>query len=506
MVESAAKTRKRDSNISDIRRNSLVLSIDQKDKIIRFNDKCEQVSGYYKDESLDKQFLNFLIPGRYRAQWTNVLASIRKDKMIEEFKLPILTRNGHEIMISWSSFPIKTSENVVGDIDFVGTLINLWDDSENSSVKPLQDVIESPKIDSNFNPNDEAIIQLLNANDELEKKNQKLEDTLKNLKSRRSKKNVHTSYSGKLVYTLADIAGGKKRKQEFERMMKELDAREKQLDKIETKINNDKKSVNEIRNEFVEWREKLELLESDIGSRNKDLENRAKLLDSTLALGKSIGMVSTGLDEGKVTSSGEVDDSSDAFDGISGSAAVIQRGILKQVNKSFADLIGYAADEIVEKSFFDFIAPEGLNGIEKYYLHRLKGERITDYETVFLANDDQMIRTKVSIKPTTFNGEKADIAIFKRLGVADISKRTVAAPSEMTMEPKTETPAAKPEDIAVDSSPPSPDGESVLSVEGESKKEEDTKSEDAPAPDDKMNQVQISEMMEKARAKKEKDK
>jgi PAS domain S-box-containing protein len=103
------------------------------------------------------------------------------------------------------------------------------------------------------------------------------------------------------------------------------------------------------------------------------------------------------------------------LDKIPQSAAIVQRGILKQINSSFVSLLGYAMDEVVEKNFFDFIALEGLADVEKYYLDRLKGENVTAYKTVFSTKDNNKISVEISIKQTIYNGEKAEIAIISCL-------------------------------------------------------------------------------------------
>ena len=298
-------------------------------------------------------------------------------------------------MIVWSSFPIKIVDNEVGDISFVGTLINFWNDSEMPPIKSLE-VTTNENIDSEKNEEDnDTISKLLKANDLLEKRNEKLENDIKALKTRLNKKHDNIDYPGKLVYSLADVVGGKKRRQEFERIMDELDDREKKLEKLGSKILKDKKKANDIIKDYIKWRQKLELLESEIYKRNIDLEDRARLLDSNIRLGANINLDSSTSEEVNTDSDVEtdfkVDDIIRNIDDISDSAAVIQRGILKKVNDSFAELIGYSANELVNKSFFDFIAPEGLSGVEQYYLDRLKGRSITDYETIFLSNDDSLI-------------------------------------------------------------------------------------------------------------------
>jgi PAS domain S-box-containing protein len=107
-----------------------------------------------------------------------------------------------------------------------------------------------------------------------------------------------------------------------------------------------------------------------------------------------------------------ISDYHEILDKIPQSAAIVQRGILKQVNSSFISLLGYTLNEVVEKSFFDFITPDGLAGVEKYYLDRLKGESVSTYKTVFLTKDNNKIPVEVSIKQTMYNGEKAEIVII----------------------------------------------------------------------------------------------
>jgi PAS domain S-box-containing protein len=92
----------------------------------------------------------------------------------------------------------------------------------------------------------------------------------------------------------------------------------------------------------------------------------------------------------------------------------MQRGIIRQVNENFSDMMGNQTDSILNKSFFDFIAPEGLLEVEKYYLNRLKGANTSCYETILLI-EDRKISVEVSINPTNLNGEKAEIMIFKEM-------------------------------------------------------------------------------------------
>ena len=96
-------------------------------------------------------------------------------------------------------------------------------------------------------------------------------------------------------------------------------------------------------------------------------------------------------------------------------AAIIQRGILKQINQPFADLLGYNTNDIEHKCLFNLIVHEGFNDIKNHYLKRLKGIDSSSYETIFLTKENVKVAVEVSFIPTTFNGEKAEILVFKKI-------------------------------------------------------------------------------------------
>jgi PAS domain S-box-containing protein len=103
------------------------------------------------------------------------------------------------------------------------------------------------------------------------------------------------------------------------------------------------------------------------------------------------------------------------IDEITDCAAVVQRGILKQINKSFADFLGYEINEIVDKSFFVFVAPDNLDDVKKYYLNKLKGVASKSYETVFLTKDNNELFVEITAKPTIYKGEVAEILVVKEV-------------------------------------------------------------------------------------------
>jgi PAS domain S-box-containing protein len=95
-------------------------------------------------------------------------------------------------------------------------------------------------------------------------------------------------------------------------------------------------------------------------------------------------------------------------------AVILKRGVLKQANPSFVKLLGFEKEILLEKNLFNFIAPEGLFDIEKYYMDRLRGDIKKSCETVLLDSNNIKIHVEITITPTIYNGEAADIAIIRK--------------------------------------------------------------------------------------------
>lgn len=402
MEESNSKNKKSWIN----QEKDLIITIDQHEKIIKFNDVCERISGFNKKDVIYKDFFELLIPTRYSDQWKNIISGVRKDKLIDDFTLPVQTKHGHEIMISWSSFPVKNVGGIVEDIGLVGKLINSWEDTKQSAIgTQKKDTMPADY----FDEFERIVKDLEKKNKDLEKKNEILE---KKLKQRKGKKDTNTQsdIGGKSLYQVSKVVGGKKKREELHVLMKDLDERQKQLDKLQRKLEKDKLKINEKKNEFIRWREKLMILESEIESRKKWVVNKEKALEK-------ISNEQEDTQKPRIKTKEYEEFNEEIFNKIPEGAAVIQRSIFKQVNSTFADLLGYNQNEIVDKSIFDFIEPEGLTGVEEYYFHRLKGDETSAFDTLLLAKDNVKIFIQVNTQPTIYNGKKAEIAIFKKLKI-----------------------------------------------------------------------------------------
>lgn len=550
----------------------LVISIDKNGKIIKFNKDCEKITGYSRYEALNKEFFDFLIPDSYFGDWGKLFDLARRNEVINNLKLPWMTREGQEVKISWSGYPVEKAEGEIEEICLIGKLIdpdfnlkenfpydtqdkvedtfpygtqeevkekdsiidfikdgldNKRDTIENVKTDNREEILDktdkttedntifylgnkriifkknipasprktseaekkkiSPKkegkikpiktrpvetkpvkiqpaeikptkttkvdkIDETYKPPVESyydfnkiIKDLQKKNNELEKENKKLEKNFNALKIRLS--NIKKDKKSK-ASTMFDFLKGGDKKDEMESIINELDERKIQLDNLETQLISEKEDIQKQKDEFVKWRGKLELLEEEIEKRRKELVEQEKEFSDRFvsSLDEQVEEKTIGIDDGfisEIKTSKEITKKYETLDKIPASAAIIQRGILKQVNHPFVKLLGYNIEEIVEKSLLDFIVQEGLSGIERYYLNRLKGESTSSFETVFLTKDDNKLAVEVNIKPTIFKDMKADIAVFN-IASGDQEISAVDEINENSIELTTEEPTEKP--------------------------------------------------------------
>jgi len=72
------------------------------------------------------------------------------------------------------------------------------------------------------------------------------------------------------------------------------------------------------------------------------------------------------------------------------------RGIIKRVNQTEADMLGYTRDEMVGKSIFEFIQPEQRKEAEERFLLKLAGEHIPkQHDRIYVAKDGSKIYVSI---------------------------------------------------------------------------------------------------------------
>jgi PAS domain S-box-containing protein len=452
--KSKSESKKTSKNEIPKKIDNIVISIDRNKQIAKYSKDCENVLGYSRKEALNKPIFDFLIPENYSKKWEGIIDYSNKKKKIHDFKLPLIDKKGQEVWISWSYFPVKNANGDLVDINLVGNLVSTGDSVEKTLVefpkrlteekikKPMQKddkkIEEKPRIhfidksveeipddkpveksvkmekSDNYSELKKMIKKLKKENSNLDKKNKNLEkdlDSLKNrvetLKKKKEKQKKSDKKNKEDGQSFSELFGTKKRNQEYENLMHELNEREKYLNNLESNLKNDKIKINEQANEFKKWRKKLESLELEIENRKSDIVSKEKFVKDKIESTKDLN-VSDKPEEKVVTYH-------DLLDKIPDSAVVIHRGILKQVNDSFADLIGYNIDEILNKSLFDFIIPEELTDVKDYYINRLQGVDISTFETTLLTKENDKVSVEINTKPTDFNGKKAEIAVIKTI-------------------------------------------------------------------------------------------
>ena len=519
----AEKFKKRNiRNLGD-RNGFLVLCVDRSGRIIQFNKECEKITGYDRDEVLNRKISDFLIPNDHTGQWKKLFDSLKQNVWIDNFKIPLKTQSENEILVSWGSFPIEDNGSV-RNVCFIGENLTKDDHTKKQSFKtsekseniqhkqkdsvidqnnmvqprnksedkmifnldnkriifrkkistesnrtfkptknnvppeikkPVEDKsLKSDKINEmtkniskNYEKLNKKLKDLEKKDRKLERKDKMLEKNLKSIRAHMQKSNTirlgkelkheettsqktGSKVLSKKLSFLKDPFGVKRKQEEFENRMYILDEYKKEIGELEAQLIKDIKNLDKKIAEFGSWKEKPLNLEPEIEERRAYLVEQEKTFIESLT-SSPLGKIDLGAslpETESVLAPGENVDQDvhhDILDKIPECAAIVQRGVLKQVNSSFAGLIGYDIEKIAEKSFFDFIALEGLAGIKKYYLNRLRGGSISAYETVFSTKDNKKMTVRVSIKPTTYNGEKAEIAVVKEVedqqGDADIS-------------------------------------------------------------------------------------
>jgi len=392
-------------------KDPMVFGINKNGEIIQFNRGCEKITGYSRDEVLGKKIFNFLISKNEAVKWEKILDSIRKDNYVDDIILPFLTKNGSKITISCNIFPVETPESEEGDICFVGKLINQDCPSSGVTIENLNNLNQaSPEFD------DKDLEEIFSENVVVSQEKVDKQTNLNKIRS--SARDDIKKLFGRWLYFFFDTVGADKKKEELQAIARELDERRVLLNTLEAELLEDKKELNERRFEFSKWRDKLEFLEKEIEDRWVELENQQKLFRDHLASRKGLRLRHIKGDVGLSNFSDDIDKEEShclVLDKIPECAAVIYRGILMQTNSSFLELLGYEKDEVLGKSLFDFVAPENLEEIKRYYLDRLKGGGVSSFETFILTRDNKKMNVEINIKPSSYNGEKANMVVIKNL-------------------------------------------------------------------------------------------
>lgn len=168
---------------------------------------------------------------------------------------------------------------------------------------------------------------------------------------------------------------------------------------------------------------RIEKLENDIEERRRNLINQEKMFtDRVIPYFESKEKIQ--IDEKNLVRNIPADDKifmkekmEDRLiiDDTNEVVAVVQRGIFKQISNSFADFLGYESNELLQKSFFVFIAPHGFEDARKYYLNRLKGVTSNSFRTVLFTKEHTELLVEITVTPTIYKGGAAEFLSVKEV-------------------------------------------------------------------------------------------
>ncbi len=103
--------------------------------------------------------------------------------------------------------------------------------------------------------------------------------------------------------------------------------------------------------------------------------------------------------------------------------AVVQDGVVKFVNSAATDLFGYSLEEVMEKSFLEFIPFNSRTFIQKRYIDRMAGKPVPSiYEIELLKKDGSTLPVELNAGQVEVEGKSADLVFIR-----DITERKQAA-------------------------------------------------------------------------------
>ncbi|UGV39871.1 PAS domain S-box protein [Methanococcoides orientis] len=93
---------------------------------------------------------------------------------------------------------------------------------------------------------------------------------------------------------------------------------------------------------------------------------------------------------------------------------ILQGDKIRYANKTMQEMSGYSYEEIVDKSFIEFVSPEYIDLIMEKYKRRLNGERISNhYDVDIISKNRTAIPVNVSASIIQYQGFPATMAILR---------------------------------------------------------------------------------------------
>ncbi|MFT5045852.1 MAG: PAS domain S-box-containing protein [Porticoccaceae bacterium] len=127
--------------------NAPIFGIDAQGKINEWNQQAEQITGYTKQEVMDKDLVENFITAKYKASVGDVLANALKGEETANYEFPLFTKSGHRVDILLNSTTLRDATGQIVGVVGVGK-----DVTELNKIKDEQEQVrqETDKTKSQF--------------------------------------------------------------------------------------------------------------------------------------------------------------------------------------------------------------------------------------------------------------------------------------------------------------------------------------------------------------------
>ena len=105
--------------------DALIIVLDPAGRIVRFNGKCSELSGYLEEEVRGRTFWEFLLPPSSIETAQGAFARLVADQVPSVFENPWLTRAGEERLIVWRNTTVRDRQGRL--LYVIGTGIDVTD-------------------------------------------------------------------------------------------------------------------------------------------------------------------------------------------------------------------------------------------------------------------------------------------------------------------------------------------------------------------------------------------
>ncbi|MEL4305424.1 PAS domain S-box protein [Methanococcoides sp. LMO-2] len=93
---------------------------------------------------------------------------------------------------------------------------------------------------------------------------------------------------------------------------------------------------------------------------------------------------------------------------------ILQGDSIKFANRTMQEMAGYSYEQIVERSFIEFVSPKHVDTIKEKYRRRLNGEKVSNhYEIEIISKSGALLPVNVSASVVQYKGHPATMAILR---------------------------------------------------------------------------------------------